>query len=258
MPDKSRNALFWTLAVILTFVGSFVQRQYNRENPVKEVISINGTKINYFLPKIYTVDNPQPVLFFVKNKKISGFVKFSELYGGKSQHVIRLKRKGNFLYFRFKDIPVGKKIKYSVLFEMNGIKKVLSPGNMILTSVKSLPPGLNTARIFFLFLALLLGIRAGLESLNPVTDHLKYLISLTLLSFFIGGFILEGIRQYLWFHSLPGLLDISIFVYIKVLIVILFWTVAWFKVNKKRSYGIWVSIATILMFLVYLTPPGFQ
>lgn len=258
MPDKSRNALFWTLAVILTFVGSFVQRQYNRENPVKEVISINGTKIHYFLPKIYTVDNPQPVLFFVKNKKISGLVKFTRLYGDMSQHIQPLKRKGNFLYFRFKDIPVGKKIKYSVSFDIKGTKKVLAPGNVVITSVKSLPPGLNTARIFFLFLALMLGIRAGLESLNPVTDHLKYLISLTLLSFFFGGLVLEGIRQYLWFNSIPGFLDISIFVYIKVLGVILFWTIAWFKVNKKSSYGIWVGIATILMFLVYLTPPGFQ
>ncbi len=150
--------------------------------------------------------------------------------------------------------PAGKLVYHITLQKNDEVTTIPEEGGVIIRFKGDVPIYFLIPHIIFIFGAMLLSTRTGLDYFNG-GKKLKSLTMLTLLFIIAGGFILGPIIQYYAFGAFwtgfPFGHDLTDN---KILIGFIGWLLALVALYKFKNPIRWVVFASILMFIIFLIP----
>ncbi|HDO27615.1 MAG TPA: hypothetical protein ENH02_05810 [Bacteroidetes bacterium] len=255
MNDKMLNRILWLVAVVITLLLVVYQRTTGPSYPMSGTKMIGSEKVAFKFLRSYDTGKDAPVWIRVHDKAVTGklIYKRYKSHDEWTETDMKTNAEGNLAASIPSQPPAGK-VMYIVNLFKNGKEVVLTEEPVILRYKGAVPQFILVPHIFFMFISLLFGIRAGLEALFRRKDT-KYQIGVTLITLFLGGLILGPIVQKFAFGAYwtgwPFGHDLTDN---KTFIIFIFWLIAWFRVKKNAQRKTWPVIATLIMIAVYIIP----
>ena len=251
----NQRVLLWVIAFIITIGSVIYQRITGPTHPVKGHISIGETDVSFKLLRSEIVDKNAVVILSVPDTSISGYVQFRRYKSNDSWTTISLQREGDRLAAHLPKLSAAGKLMYYVFINHNEENISLSGDKPIILRYKgAVPIFILIPHVLFMFLAMFLSNRTGLEALDASGKTRKYMhwtIGLLIMGGFIFGPFVQKFAFDAFWTGIPFGHDLTDN---KILIVVLCWLLAWFKNRKGKDGRSWIVFASILMIVVYLIP----
>jgi len=250
-----RTSGLWILALLITLAAAVYQRTTGPTYPVKGSNEITGSKISYKLLRSHGGEGDQPVSVSVSDTSISGFLIFRRYKANEQWSRINLVREGDQLKATLPHQPPAGKLEYYVELA-KGASIITIPGDeTVVTRFKGdIPLAVLIFHIFFMFSAMLLSTRTGIESLQAI-PVLKPLALWTIGLLFIGGLILGPIVQKYAFGALwTGIPYGTDLTDNKTLIAFVAWIVALIAIIKNKKARLWTLIAALVTLAIFMIP----
>jgi hypothetical protein len=163
-------------------------------------------------------------------------------------------RKDNVLTADLPHQPKAGKLLYKVKLINQSVSIVIPKKPVVIRFKGAVPLYILIPHIIFIFGAMLLSTRTGLEAFNK-EPKFKNLTIATLLFLFIGGGIFGPLAQFYAFDAywtgFPVGYDLTDN---KILIAFIGWLIAAIMIKKSPNPKRWVAFASILLFVVFLIP----
>jgi hypothetical protein len=257
---RGREVLLWIIAFVLVLGAAGYQRFTGPSYPARGIFEVAGRSYDYRLVRNALTTGearvaiPDPgvpgALHFKRYRTDDEFTSLPlEVDGGEQVGYLPVQP------------PAGKLEYFLTLRAPDGVIRVpdQADGNVIIRFKDPVPWYSLVPHISMMFLALLVGMRAGLAALIAQTP-MRRLAWATLIVMTIGGMILGPIAQWYAFGAFwtgwPFDYDLTDN---KVLIMWLVWIVAcgviWLRARKdERVSRVVVAVAALVMVVVYLIP----
>jgi hypothetical protein len=254
MNNKTKNILFWIIAIVFTLSLIIYQRATGPTYPLKGSIEIAGEVIDYRLLRSHNTDIDAPVVIVTDNIAIRGTLRYKRYksYDEWTDADMMVNEDGLEAAIPFQ--PPAGKVMYNVVLHLNGTDYVLNEEPAIIRFKGAVPLAVLTPHIFFMFFSLLFGVRAGIEAVGSKKDT-YFFTSVALLTVTVGGLILGPIVQKYAFDAYwtgwPFGHDLTDN---KTAVIFIFWLIAWWKLRKNPKHTTMVVAATIVMIIVYIIP----
>lgn len=250
-----KRAILWILAFIITLSTAVYQRMTGPTYPIRGKVELNGREITYELPRTYETGKDCPVTIETKDPDIAGYVIYKRLNTADHWTTILMERKENQLTAEIPSQPPAGKLEYKIILSSSIEEKSLTGEDPVIIRFKGhVPLGVLIPHVFVMFMAMLFGIRAGLEALRKDSNpRLLALITTALLV--AGGFILGPLVQkyafgVLW-SGFPIGTDLTDN---KTLIALIGWIAALLAGRKGQPARKWVLAASLIQFIIFLIP----
>ncbi|MCX7798254.1 MAG: hypothetical protein N2249_06500 [Melioribacter sp.] len=252
--SKGKSFLFWCLALIITISSAVYQRYTGPTYPIKGKITFEGKLIYYRFERSYSSNKNYLLEIRVNEKDIEGILFWRRYKFDKDFNIVLMKNENGLKAELPKQPPAGK-LEYFVEIRKGNKKIFLPEGNTVVIRFKGdVPNFILISHIFVMFLSMLFSTRAAFEYFNQ-KPNLKFYTLATIITLFIGGFILGPIMQYYafgqWWTGFPFGFDLTDN---KTLIAMIGWLFAFYKMKKSGNPKRWVLFAALLMLIVYLIP----
>jgi len=252
---KKTNQWLWLLAFVLTLLLAVYQRLSGPTYPLKGKQAVHGTTIQYKFLRSWTSGQALPVSLAAAGEGLLFRLHHTRFPFAADEKwtVIDMKKRNGTVAAEIPGEPAAGKVAYKVeVIAPDGRVLWLPDGPAVVARFKGeVPTALLIFHVIFMFAAMLLAFRTGLEALR-CDGRWQKLVLWTLVVTFFGGLILGPLVQKYAFGAfwtgfpLGGDLTDS-----KTLFVVLFWLAAFFMRKKSRC---WPLAATVLMVAVYLIP----
>ncbi|MCP4214548.1 MAG: hypothetical protein GY765_07820 [bacterium] len=247
-----KSIFLWVLAFILTATIAIYQRVTGPTHPIRSSESLNGQVIKYKLLRSYTAFENLPVDITVPDTGVTAVLSYKRYKLDEPRTKVPMQRKGELLSAHVPGQAVAGKVEYTIEVRSGDEVMVLNNGEPAVARFKGAVPNIFLIpHIIFMFLAILLALRTAMETLKA-EGNFAWMINWTLGLLFAGGLILGPIVQKYAFGDLwtgfPFGTDLTDN---KVLIIFIFWIVAFFL--KKKSKW-WVFAAVVATLVIYLIP----
>ncbi len=271
-----RKAAFWALAAILTVAAAFYQRRTGPTHPLREKTSLCGQELSILLPRSAVMTRPFKLKIPVpEDAGMTGSVAYQRFKKGDSWHPERTVD----MAFEFVSLkhgggkntpaltallpwpgsedgqaPMAGKLAYRVTLACGEERLELNGGRPVVMRFRGdVPAWIMIPHIAVMFLAMLVGLAAGLEALRK-DGKPRRLAFWTLVLLFLGGFLLGPLMQKYAFGAywtgFPLGTDLTDN---KTLLVFAGWLAALLLGRKKHTRW-WILGAALLMIAVYLIP----
>lgn len=278
-----KQFLLWTLAVILMAASVVYQRSTGPTYPKKGKLEANGKEYRYKLIRTHETTSGAKVKLpdtysdnFVANLHFRRFqtMDSTTVVAFKKEALPKqegwfykifffLKDKNKHAYFAQLPVqPAAGKMEYFITGSIDG-KVFQIPDNqtesIVLRYKDPVPGGILIPHIFFMFFAVLFGLRAGLSAVADIATMRKWAI-VALVGMTLGGMMLGPmVQKHAFGEYWTGFPYGGDFTDNKTLIMWLVWVIAMaiigLKPKKKEMISrIVVLFATIVMTFVYLIP----
>ena len=250
-----KSVWLWLLATILTLALAYFQRISGPTYPVDEKIQFAGEKIDYSLDTSHGGDGDHQVKIKVNNHDIEGELYWKRYKTNDDLTFVKMIGDSEKLSALLPYQPPAGKLFYKVIL-VSGDKSAVIPGDggVILRFKSDVPAAVLIPHIIFIFAAMLLSTRTGLEYFNK-GKNFKLLTILTFIFVIIGGFILGPIAQYYAFGEFwTGFLFGYDLTDNKILIGFIGWLLALIAIYKFKNPRRWIIFASILLFIIFLIP----
>jgi len=247
-----RSSVLWIISVVLTLIFVVYQKKTGPTYPVKGEQEITSSLVTYKFYRSYDIGEEVPIKVSTDNPNLLAYFTHKRLKSDDnwSEQIPMNYEDGSFIgHLPTLDEMAGKRV-YKVF--LNG--KSLTEKPIIIRFKGSVPAYILIPHILFMFIAMLVSTRAGLEVLFRNISTYK-LTLVTTISLLLGGIILGPIVQkfafdaywtgWPWGHDLTDN---------KTLVAMIMWAIALWKVRKNPSNRLWVLIAFIVLTLVYMIP----
>lgn len=247
------NRILWLIALLLTLVLAIYQRLTGPTYPIKGQQILSGTEIRYKLYRSWTSHQPLPVR--VAGEGIASmrlhYCRYPLIAGEEWSIVQMVTHDGAFQAF-IPGQPAAGKVAYKVEVISPGNVNWLAQGKPVVARFKNeMPAWLLILHVVFMFAAMMLAFRAGLEALRPGGSWQRF-IPWTLAVTALGGLILGPlVQKYAFGAYWTGFPVGSDLTDTKILFVFFFWLAAFFLRRRSRW---WTVAAMLLMVAVYLIP----
>lgn len=254
MNDKKLNVNLWIIAVLITMVLVVYQRITGPTYPKSGSVMIGNQQVSYTFLRSYDTGKDAPVSIKVENKDITGKLSYKRYKSHDDWTEVDMKRQDGELTASLPTQPPAGKVMYVVKLFKDGQGFVVTEDPVILRFKGTVPKAILAPHIFFMFISLLFGFRAGIEALFRQKDT-RFYVGYTLVTLFIGGLILGPIVQKYAFGAYwtgwPFGHDLTDN---KTIVVFVFWLISWLYLRKNALHKTWVLLATVVMILVYVIP----
>jgi hypothetical protein len=251
---RLKNALLWILAIVLTLSLVVYQRATGPTYPLKGEVQIGSEPIEFRLLRSHDTEINAPVIIEVEDAEVTGKITYKRYKSYDDWSTIDMKREQGKLVSALPFQPAAGKIEYHVSLYKDGKEFKLNEEPAIIRFKGAVPRAVLIPHIFFMFISMLFGLRAGLEAIFKGDDN-RYFVGVTLVTLILGGLILGPIVQKYAFDAYwtgwPFGHDLTDN---KTLATFLFWLFAFIKLRKNPVNRIWPIIATIVMLAVYIIP----
>ena len=250
----SRSIVLWIIAVIITIASVMYQRVTGPTYPVRGEVAINGISIVGVFDRNHSGETNHEVKVEVGRNDLTGNLYWKRYKTNDDWTIVKMEREEDTLIGYLPGQPEAGKLVYKVIIS-NRTTEVQIPENPVIIRFKGeVPLYVLIPHILFMFGALILSMRTGLEIFNKEPKY-KTLTILTVIALFIGGMILGPIVQKFAFDAywtgIPFGTDLTDN---KTLIAFICWLVALYAVIELKNPKIWIVIAFIVMILTYLIP----
>ncbi|NIA30401.1 MAG: hypothetical protein GWP06_10890 [Actinobacteria bacterium] len=250
-----RTSGLWILAILITLASAVYQWKTGPTYPVKGSNEITGSKITYKLLRSHGGEGDQPVVITVPDTSISGFLIFKRYKTNEKWSRKKLVREGKQLKAALPHQPPTGKLEYYIELA-KGASILTIPGNeTIITRFKgAVPLAVLILHIFFIFFAMLLSTRTGIESFRT-SPNLKPYALWTIGLLFIGGLILGPIVQkYAFGVSWTGIPYGADITNNKTLIAFVVWLIALIAIIKNKKARPWTLFAALITLTIFMIP----
>lgn len=250
-----RNALLWSLAILITVFSAYYQRVTGPTYPINGNITFANNNIKFKLERSHSSNYNFKIQMTVPDEKITGNVYWKRFKTNDQWSVVKMERENDKLIAEIPPQPPAGKIEYRVELFHDGISVLIPAQKSVVLRFKGDVPFLILIpHIIFIFLAMVFSTRTGLEYFNSEKKYLN-LVKLTVLFLIVGGFIFGPMVQYYafgeWWTGFPFGIDLTDN---KTLVALIFWLFAYFKMKRTQNFEKWILIAAIVMLLIFLVP----
>lgn len=251
---KRKSLWLWLLALLLTVVLAVYQRISGPTQPLRGSERLGAAAIHYKFFRSWTTGRELPVRVTITAPASAASLSFRRypLLESEDWTTVAMEKKGETFAATVPGQPPAGKVIFKVQATAAGRSMWLNRGRPVIARFKGeVPAALLIVHIIFMFAALLLAFRTGLEALRR-NGRWQNLVAWTVAVTFCGGLILGPLVQKSAFGAfwtgfpLGGDLTDS-----KTLFAVLVWAAAFFLRKKNRF---WPLAATVLMVAVYLIP----
>jgi len=244
----------WIIAFVLTLAIAVYQRITGPTHPVKESITLSGTEIKAKFDRSHGGDGDQPVVVELSSNNLDGNLYWKRYKTNDDWNIVKMNKKEKTLTAYLPHQPPAGKLEYFVKISDENSEAFL-PAKPIVTRFKgAVPDFILIPHIFFMFTAMLLALRTGIEVFRK-QPRLKLLTIITVIVLGIGGMILGPIVQkYAFGEFWTGFPNGTDLTDNKTLIAFIGWLIALVAVIKTKKPKFWVAFATVVMFAVFLIP----
>jgi len=251
----SRSVWLWIIALLLTVASARWQRMTGPTHELPGDASLGGTSIHYVLQRTHKGEGGQRVEIGKVPADVTGVAEW-KAYGSQDPWtMVPMRREGGTLAVELPHQPPAGKLWYRVRLA-RGAETVLLPAERpaAIRYTGAVPAGVLIPHIFFMFLAMLLSTRAGLELFSR-QPRLKGLTYWTLATLFIGGMGLGAFVTHHafgeWWTGIPVGNDITDS---KTLIALVAWVAAAIAVGRSRIEKTWVVLAALVTLVIFVIP----
>ena len=250
-----KSLWLWVIAFVLTIVTAIYQRVTGPTYPISGEVILDDQTINYKLDRSHGGEGDHYVEIVSEDQSVCGELIWKRYKTDDDWTPIEMKRQDEKLVAALPHQPPAGKLVYYVLLQKNdSVIKLPEEGEVIIRFKGDVPIYFLIPHIIFIFGAMLLSTRTGLEYFNNGRKF-KPLTIFTFIFLIIGGFILGPIIQYYAFGAFwtgfPFGHDLTDN---KVLIAFIGWLLALIAVYKFKNPKPWIIFASILMFIIFLIP----
>ncbi len=262
LESRAGKALLWTLAFLLMAGAAAYQRLTGPTHPLRGRYAAGDETVTYRLPRSGSTSQDREVTLAAPDAVSAATVYFKRYKTGDPFSARAMTRKdGQFTAYLPRQSAAGKLEYYLVLETPSGSVRVPDDPdrNVVIRFKDDVPIGVLVPHVVLMFLAILVGIRAGLSALAGHRD-LRVLSWVALAGMTAGGLVLGPVVQKYAFGAywtgFPYGYDLTDN---KMLILWLCWVVACAWQGKaadprSRSNRIVVALASAVMIAVYLIP----
>lgn len=245
----------WLIAFILTLLTAVYQRMTGPTYPVSGNVFVEGERIEYKLERSHGGEGDHPVEINIDDEKIRGELFWKRYKTNDDWSSSEMIRQNNKLVASLPhQPPAGKLVYHIVVHKDNEIVTIPESGEVVIRFKGDVPIAFLIPHILFIFGAMLLSTRTGLEYFNT-GKKFKPLTVLTFIFVIIGGFILGPIIQYYAFGAFwtgfPFGHDLTDN---KILVGFIGWLLALIAIYKFKNPRRWIVFASLLMFIIFLIP----
>ena len=249
-----RRTTLWIIAFIITIATAYYQRVTGPTYPVMEKTTIDGSSISGVFDRSHDGDGSHLVEIKVADTNVIGNLYWKRYKTNDDWNIILMKREDDKLSASLPHQPPAGKLLYKVVLQ-SGNSDITIPSEPVVIRFKgAVPLYFLIPHVIFMFMAMLLAARTGLEIFNKEPKFYK-LTTYTLIILFVGGLILGPIVQKYAFGEfwtgVPFGIDLTDN---KTLIAFIGWLVAFIAVQRNKNPKFWVVFAAILMFVIFLIP----
>lgn len=252
---KKKSLIFWIISVVFMLIIVVFQKMTGPTYPHNGSKAIGNKEINFHLPRSNDGDFTKKIEINVEDKNINGNIKFKRFKSHDDWSIKELTRVDDKLIFEIPHQPAAGKVIYQIFLKQNNGELIpLTEEPVILRYRDPVPAIVVVFHLFFIFLTITMAIRTGLEAIYKGDKVWSYSI-ITVVAFIGGGFIFGPLMQKFAFGAYwtgwPFGHDLTDN---KVLVALIVWIIAIWRLKKNRqNYG-WVTAASIVLLLVYLIP----
>ena len=249
-----RSTTLWIIAFCLTVAVAVYQRVTGPTHPVKENITFETVKVKCNFDRNHSGEGDQLVKVELSSNDFEGNLYWKRFNTDDEWSVVKMKKGNGTLTAHLPHQPPAGKLVYKINL-IGKYSHIDIPEEPVVTRFKGAVPIFFLApHILFMFVAMLLAIRSGLELFNKEAQ-LKLLTISTVATLFVGGLILGPIAQkYAFGEFWTGFPFGTDLTDNKTLIAFGGWLIAFWSVFKSWKPKFWVGFATILMFTIFLIP----
>ncbi len=252
--NNYKTILFWFIAIIITLMSFVYQRMTGPTYPVRGEVELNESKIDFGLIRSYDGGDDAPVKIDVPDDNIKGTFRYKRYPSYDEWTTDSLVRKNNKLIAFIPKQPAAGKVKYLITLQDNDSKVKLTDEPVIIRFRDSVPGWALVPHILLMFLTMVFSTRAGIEAIVN-GKGIRWLTYTTLFALIAGGLIFGPIMQKFAFGDYwtgwPLGTDLTDN---KTAVAFIFWVIAAISVWKNTKQRLWVIIAAIITFAVYLIP----
>jgi hypothetical protein len=250
----SRSAILWIIAIIITLSSVMYQRLTGPTHPMSADATLNGIQIEAVFDRSHGGDNDHTVMIKTGSIELTADLYWKRYKTNDDWSIVNMKRENDKLIADLPGQPAAGKLVYKVIVS-DGSNEVQIPEELVIIRFKGeVPLYVLIPHILFMFGALILSMRTGLEIFNKEPKY-KTLSVLTVITLFIGGMILGPLVQKFAFDAywtgFPFGTDLTDN---KTLIAFIGWLAALYAVFKLKKPKVWIAIAFVLMIFTYLIP----
>jgi hypothetical protein len=246
--------LIWILALILTCVALFYQKQTGPTYPFKTEVNTGIQKFPVEFVRSHAGSTDCPVILQIPDIKVKGVLLYRKYPTTDEMTRTDLKREGDRLVAFLPNQPPAGKIEYRVELEREGVPlKIAGSANIVIRFKGEVPNFVLALHIILIFIALFFSNATGLLALFRINSYKLWTI-ITFGILVIAGLVLGPIVQKYafneWWAGVPYGWDLTDN---KTLIAILAWLIALIMIRKK-SAAIWVIFASLIMVAIFSIP----
>lgn len=258
-----KSVLLWVLSVFLMLIAIIYQRSTGPTYPVKGKFENQGETYKYKLLRSHETTKGAPIaLPNIQDADFQADLHYKRYQTNDSIHHLPFVLEGGEFIAALPVQPAAGKMEYYITGKLEGKAFRIpesSHDSIILRYKDPVPNGALIPHVFFMFFAVLFGIRAGLSALFQPENMRKWVI-VSLIGMSIGGMVLGPIVQKHAFGEYwTGFPYGGDFTDNKTLILWLTWVIALILIGvkqkkKETKSRIIVLVASIVMTIVYLIP----
>jgi len=258
-----KSVLLWVLSVFLMLTAIIYQRSTGPTYPVKGKFENQGETYKYKLLRSHETTKGAPIaLPNIQGADFQADLHYKRYQTNDSILHLPFVLEGEEFIAALPVQPSAGKMEYYITGKLNGKTFRIpesSHDSIILRYKDPVPNGVLIPHVFFMFFAVLFGIRAGLSALFQPENMRKWVI-VSLIGMSIGGMVLGPIVQKHAFGEYwTGFPYGGDFTDNKTLILWLTWVIALILIGvkqkkKETKSRIIVLVAAIVMTIVYLIP----
>jgi hypothetical protein len=250
-----KSFLLWIIAFVLTVITAVYQRMTGPTYPVSGEVNLGDKLFEYKLDRTHGGESDHPIEINNKDETICGELYWKRYNTDDEWTIVGMQSMDGKLIASLPHQPPAGKLQYKIILQKNDKLAILpSEGLVIIRFKGDVPISFLFPHIIFIFGAMLLSTRTGLEYFNE-GKKFKTLTILTFIFVILGGFILGPIIQYYAFGAFwtgfPFGHDLTDN---KILVGFIGWLLALIALYKFKNPKRWIVFASILMFIIFLIP----
>jgi hypothetical protein len=251
----SKNVIFWIISFLITITSAYYQRVTGPSYPITGTLNFGNENIDYELHRSHGEKSNHDISIVTANKQIKGIIFWKRFKTDDDWQIVQMNNDDGKLTGSLPLQPPAGKLEYKIILIDNGNSITIpEDGGVIIRFRGAVPAFILIPHIIFMFGAMLLSTRTGLEIFNDKMKLKQYTIW-TIAVLIIGGLILGPITQLYAFGALwtgfPFGHDLTDN---KTLIAFLGWLIAAAAVYKSKNPKPFVIGAAIIMLIVFLIP----
>jgi hypothetical protein len=256
---KNKNLTFWIITVVITLASVIYQRTTGPTYPLSGKATIGKETVKYKLIRTYDGSDNAEISINDKTGNLNGIFSYKRFKSHDEWTEVEMTHQGGKLVAYLPHLPPAGKVMYEITLSdgTNSVKITEEP--VVLRFKGAVPAGILIPHILFMFLAMLLSTRTGIEALAKGKQTLGLAI-LTTAFLIAGGLILGPIVQKYAFGDYwtgwpaKGIFKFGDLTDNKTAIAFVFWPIAIYRLWKNKENRGWALVASIVMMMVYLIP----